>query len=291
MSSAPIFACVGHNGSGKDLVAITEYVIPALDSPEVDCRDCRRSHGRWVLANQPLFASGDDQDLPAPDFGTLPGAEPLGTRRLHPRYVPLTSWTQLVGTLDKSQGHERRLCRATIYITEIGSCFDSHSHGSTPAAVRTRMRALRKTDAQMVWTSPSWEDAEAFVRRVTQGVWDCSGHRPKRVEGRTWPTNRLIKARYYSGRKFDEFSVAAAHSDRKGTIRPEFRRRHRTLDLRAAGIYDTFAEVQQLDHHDLSGACWSCGGHRKRLPCTCAEYLAVIDATTPARSRRTRASS
>jgi len=230
-----ISAFVGPNGHGKTLTAMKLQVVPWLEG------------GRPVLSNTPIFASEADAELPWEE------------RLVHPLYVPLVSWRQL--------GDRCKDC--LIFFDEISSMFDSRDAGNLPSQANRLFNQLRKDDNSIIWTAPDWDRCDKVLRRVTQAVTLCSGHRPRRIEGRQWKQNRLIKARTYNATRFEEFSLAQAESDRKGTIRSDYRHRYRVDRCRARQMYSTYAPVELLDHVDQAGLCGNCGLHRKRKYCQC----------------------
>lgn len=233
---SPIVAFVGPNGSGKSLAAMEYVVRPALD------------RGRVVLSNTKIFASPDDAHLDPDD------------RELHSQYVPLKSWRQL----------NVAMFGTVVFLDEISAMFDSRESSRMPVQLINRLQQLRKGDNRVVWTGPDWDRCDKSLRRVTRQVVLCRGYLPEEVEGREWGANRLFRYRFYDRSKFEEFSESSALADRKGTIRPQDARWRRRSQLSTSmRMYDTYGEVDLLDHLDEYGTCVDCGGTRRRPKCSC----------------------
>lgn len=244
------------NGSGKTLAAVERFVLPAFAA------------GRPVLSNTPLFASGDDSELP------------WFERAAHPLYVPLVSWRQLIQPM---QG-------VTIFLDEISSMFDARESGRMPAQITSRLQQLRKDDLELVWTAPSWERCDIALRRLTRSVLLCRGMLPKREPGKSWSSNRLFRWRFYDASKFEEFSLASAQSSTTGTLRSEWSRWYARGRHSAQWHYDTLAPVDLLDHLDHGGHCVSCGGKRAVPKCSCVGSVVLSGPRRPLSVAEMRAS-
>lgn len=243
-----ITAYVGLNGSGKTLCMMETAILPWL------------RNGGVVLANMPIFASIDDAHLPSEE------------RELHPSVVPLKSWRQI----------DPGMTRTLVVLDEISSMFDARESGKMPTQLITRFQQLRKNDNAVAWTGPDWDRADKVLRSVTRAVWYSVGYLPEAVEGREWRSNRLFRFRRYSTATFDRFVTAQAESDRADTPRHASQRFYLRKRHEAQLLYDTYASVSLLDHLDEFGTCIECGGTRRRVECSCADY----QAKKPQRSRQ-----
>lgn len=246
-----ITAFIGMNGSGKTLALVVRLLVPTIDA------------GRPILSNTPLFYGRADAVCPG-DECPCREIDPRGwahwtVRRPHPLYVPLVSWRQL----------HPGIRRCTIALDEMSSMFDSRDSRSMPGQLVSMFQQLRKNDCLIGWTAPRWERCDSAIRGVTQGLYLCTGHRPQRVDDRMWRSNRVSRWRYYDAQAFDEFSLASATSQQKGTLRSEWRMKYRRERHEHQYLYDTFAPVNRLDHLDHSGMCIGCGGSRTRPRCHC----------------------
>ncbi|HWJ98029.1 MAG TPA: hypothetical protein VNQ33_07710 [Acidimicrobiales bacterium] len=235
-----ITAAVGYNGAGKTLCIVDRVIRPSLDA------------GRPVLSNTPIFAGPDDAHLP------------WQQRAPHPLYVPLLSWRQLSSPLHG----------VTIFLDEISSMFDSRDSGRMPTQITSRFNQLRKADNLVCWTAPDWDRCDKVLRRVTRRLWYCKGYLPQAAVGPdgeplVWKSNRLFRWKFYDAQKFEEFSTSQADSSRKGTLRSDDARWHRRSRHQSQFLYDTYAEVNLLDHLDETGKCVDCGGTRRALKCEC----------------------
>lgn len=251
MNVNPITAFVGPNGSGKTLAMVEYGVLPRL------------SRRRIILGNITIFASPDDAHLPAEE------------RRTHPQWRPLKSWRQIDGTMTG----------VVLLLDEISSMFDSRESGKMPTQITTRLQQLRKKDNCIFWTAPDWDRCDKVLRHVTNNVVLCSGLLPKKVmqewqdpddptapverEAAEWGSARIMRYKRYNRASFDEFRVADANSDKKGSLRSIDRSWYRRERHQAQHMYDTYEQVDLLDHLDQYGTCIDCGGSRRRPACSC----------------------
>jgi hypothetical protein len=190
---------------------------------------------------------------------------------------------------------------AVIYFGEITTGLPARNFADVSADVVRRMKQLRKKPAELVWDSPSWEDADVSLRRVTQAVTVCEGkvpdpwlrkpgsYRPwrpfgERVRGEDgkyqrvgrwqngvwvpdWPNKCLLIRRTYAKAQIpDEFT----HSKIKG-VRPKggIARAWRPRDWQVGDSYDTLEEVDLFSHIDRAGICSDCGGKKSVPQCKC----------------------
>lgn len=229
-----IHAYVGANGSGKTLRAVEELVLPSL------------AVGRPVLCAPTIFASVEDAHLPREQ------------REVHPLWVPMTSWKQLLG-----------LESTTVLLDEITTAFGARESAKMPFQVAAALQQLRKGDVVLGWTAPSWKRADTILRECTQWVTLCRGFWPEPVEGRRRGANRWFRYRIYDAQAFEEFSVGSATSNRSDSLHPVSSDWYRRKRHRAHLLYDTYEAVPMLDHLDQHGTCLECGGVRSRKKCEC----------------------
>ena len=253
MTIAPITAAVGKNGSGKSLALVERVILPSL------------ALGRPVVSNMRIFASTEDAHLPSDE------------RQVHPLWIPLTTPADLIG-----------LRGATIVVDEIQSAFSSRESSKMPAQTVNDLMQLRKGDNLLAWSAPSWMRCDTTIREVTLELVLCSGHLGKKVEGRLWPSNRLFRWRFFDAQDFEEFSVAAAKSEQKGTLAPRRRKWYWRPGNDAHLLYDTYESVGAFEHLDEFGTCTTCRGTRKRPVCKCPPRDSA-EAADAARQRRAEA--
>lgn len=236
--SVPIHAYVGPNGGGKSFCAVYDSLL-SLD------RD------RPVLSTVPLY----DASSPLIERrDPITDAVRYVPELLHPGYVPLTSWRQLM---------DIRHC--DVLLDEVTGVASSRSFASLPPQLGNLFMQLRRGDVTVRWTSPNFARADVLIREVTQYVTVCRGFLPKAAQGSEWPEKRWFVWDTYDGQQFDEFE-AQRTDDLNRTCRQTF---HRLPDCRVAHTYDTLEAVSMLDHISDLGACMSCGGNRPRPKCTC----------------------
>lgn len=221
-SRVPISAYVGSNGSGKSLCAVIDAMT-------------HLSAGRPVLSSIPLF-----------DWEQSPGT-------LHPNYVPLTDWRQL---LDFEGGH--------LLLDEVTGFADSRQSSTMPAQVRSMLVQLRKRDVTLAWTCPDYSMSDVTIRRVTQSVTLCRSFWRKPVEDAIWQQASLFLFRTYDAHALDQFS-----EDRRDKLRPLVRQVFFAKGSDAFRAYDTLAKVELHDHQNLGGTCVHCFGKITARRCQC----------------------
>lgn len=230
--ATPIACYVGPNGGGKTL-AMVHDTLPSLDA------------GRTVLSTVPLFSVPPKY---RPEHGPL---------ELHPCYVPLSSWRQLVAAE-----------HCDVLMDEVTGVASSRSYSSLPAQLLNMLMQLRKRDVVLRWTSPNYSRADVVIREVTRTVTVCRGYWPKRVEGSAWPSRRLFTWATFDAVDFDAFETAKSDQLKKLARQAVWRR----PSFRAQHAYNTLDAVSTLDHIDVFGSCLECGGKRTQHRCTCPAH-------------------
>lgn len=245
--SVPISGFVGANGSGKSLLAV-EQLRHTL------------AEGRPVLsAVRLLDPAAAECEHPLCD---VDGHGEDGHAASHPGWVPLRHLSQL---LDFTGGD--------IFLDEVGALVSSRESQSLPPQIAALLQQLRKRDARLVWTAPSWARADKILREVTMLATVCKGYGARRVPGLEWRGRRLIHAVSYHAADLEEFTVASVQSPRAVNpprrVTSEWRR---VLRIEATRWYDTYAEVPTLGFSSLAGTCVNCGGRRTAPRCSCDDH-------------------
>jgi hypothetical protein len=228
----------GPNGSGKSWTAVYD-TIPSLD------------YGRTVLSTTPLYLPGTDQ--------------------LHPAYVKLTSYQQIM---------EAEHC--DILLDEATSLFSAHETSSVPVQVRTRLLQLRKADVVVRITAPSFQLVDKTIRRVAQAVTICSGHasiKHKAAAGELpsmWFSQRAFFVRTFDAQMLDDFDNKTV-TDELSMPRPMTSALYWRPGGLAESYYGTGEPVSTFGWADASGMCLVCEGRRTLRKCVCDDHDQVPD--------------
>jgi len=221
-SYLPISAYVGSNGSGKSLAAIYDAMT-------------HLNAGRPVLSTVPIFDWSVDEKV------------------LHPNYVALTDWRQL---LDFTGGH--------VLLDEVTGFADSRQSSTMPAQVRSLLVQLRKRDVTLAWTCPDWSMSDITIRRVTQAVTLCRSFLKRSQPGTIWRNASLFLWRTYDAQQMDEFT-----DSKRQKLTPLVRQVYYGRGSDVFRAYDTLAQVTLHDHQTLGGTCLGCGGKIRQTACNC----------------------
>lgn len=194
----------------------------------------------------------------------------------HPVYgssKPITTLRQLLQLRD-----------CTILIDEVAVVFSARSTGSMPPEVVTLLQVLRHRNLTVIWTSPSWANADVMLRRVTQVLVVVAALARRSIPGQFWPRPTLI------GISIMDTSTVPESAQPERVMKRRF---YFPSRLASWGSYDTHADTPQIGHAPESGACPDCGGRRTAPACSTERHreLGIPDvprSTAPASSRRTR---
>lgn len=239
-------AYVGGNGHGKTLAMVYD-TIPALEA------------GRTVLSTVRLFDPSSPlvevvEDSTDPVTGEIIEIRRLQYSELHPCYVPLVSWVQLV---------EARRC--DVLLDEVTSVASARQHQLLPAQLENKLQQLRKADVNVRFTTPNFARADLVLRELTRLVVDCRGYVRRPSPGRQWPERSWFKLSAYNAADLDAFE-----QEKTDKLRPVARQwLHRNLAFTASHLYWTYDGVTTLDHVDAAGMCLTCNGKRTIPRCTC----------------------
>lgn len=164
-------------------------------------------------------------------------------------------------------------------LDEIASCFPSRQSQAMPPEVGRILNQLRKRDITVLWTGPNWDRADKILREVTDRVtvassfWDERSAKERRAPGASaWPSNRLFRWKEYQVTHGDAFRVGDTTVEKGARqikpVKSSWYKRPKD-GSGAQSLYRTLDEVLLLDHLDETGACFWCGGLRRREKCTC----------------------
>lgn len=243
----PISGYVGPNGGGKSAAMVWD-TLPSLAA------------GRMVLSTVRLL----DWTNPRECEGCDEPGHGAGHWAAHPAYVPFRDWQQL---LDAARPDTPGCDILMDEVTGIASSRESHA---MPAVVANVLTQLRRGDAVVRWSAPSWARADKIIRECSQGVTYCRGSFPVSVteqDGeRAWRSRRLFKWKTYDADDFEDFT--AGKREQLSPIQVDLHWGPRSPVFSA---YDTFDAVYSIGTVTDSGRCYRCGGRRSIPKCTCGE--------------------
>ncbi|WBU38525.1 hypothetical protein [Homoserinibacter sp. YIM 151385] len=248
-----IHAFVGANGSGKTNLMVRQ-AARALE------------RGTTVYSNIPIFAD-------------------RATGELHPKYVALTSFEQLMTIRD-----------GILLLDEMTGIANARDNAPLPGPIQLVLNQLRKRKLVCYHSSPAWEDTTAQIRRVTRAVTFCEGSFPDRRAvaaassssdfDEAWVPNRFFRARTFPKDNRADWGLSAAVKLGQPLVE-EF---YWGPGCRSFQMYDTNAETFVFGSSNDYGTCVVCEGSRRRLECTCNDYQEMKAAQTARRpSRRSAA--
>lgn len=245
-----IHAYVGSNGGGKSL-AMMHDTLPTLD------------RGLPVLSTVRILDYNAPRDCPGGDACDDPGShEPLPGyvhQAAHPNYVPFRDYSQL---LEFSHGD--------VLMDEVTGVASSRESQSMPVQVVNFLMQLRRREVTLRWTAPNWARADKVIREVTQAVTSCVGMMPvdSGDADRLWRDRRLFRWLTFDSFEFDEFT--SHKRDESQPLLGQWFWRPGSITERS---YDTFDPVLALGAATETGVCITCGGTRRRKPCSCADHV------------------
>lgn len=248
-SSNPILGYAGHNGSGKTLAMC------------FDAHHVMEHEGRPQLSTVPLF----DFRLPA-EYAEVVNEQTGKVRRvqtgpLHPLYVPLVDWVQLI---------EARDC--DVLLDEVQGVASSRGMNSLPPQLLSKFLQLRKADCRLRWTTTNWTRVDKSLREVTYALALCTSQRPDRhARQGPWTPRLRFKVRTIDSTSLDSVeTINPEHGldengERLQTYDVERRRRRRD----EPALYSTFDSATVMNHVSEGGWCVTCGGTKVRPRCSC----------------------
>jgi hypothetical protein len=270
--SQAIRCYIGPNGSGKSLCAVVD-LMPSLD------------RGRKVLSTVPLYDWRATPDLELyeldQELGVYVHAESGAQwrRPLHPGYVRLNAWSQLI---------EAEAC--DVFLDDVAGFASSRQTSNMPAATERLLQKLRHEDMTLSWTAPAWARADLVIRETTMAVTVCKGSRPVREEqsDRLWLRNQFFDWTTYDASEFAEWT-----DGRKERVKRLARQSFRGPGSDAFNAYDSLGRVDTISTVTDAGRCVDCGGTRRAPACSCPDYVHRLGEAaakgTGARQRSARA--
>lgn len=208
-------------------------------------------------------------------ISTVPIYSDKEAGELHPLYVPFTTWNVLLTARN-----------AVIVMDEMTGVANARESSSLPNEIQLILNQLRKRKLLVLWSSPSWEDAQAQIRRVTRAVTVCEGswsdkRAYKLAAGsassefdEAWIPNRLFHARTFRKSTTAEFRVDK-------DVSPVVDEWYWGPGSLSFASYDTNGETLQLEEANEAGLCIKCKGTRRRSECDCVEYVERKEARKP----------
>jgi len=280
-SMFPIRAYVGPNGTGKsalmvyDALANLERGRPQLSTVRLlDYKNPRPCEG-GPTCDDPVKHSREIMRTTLQPFDPDdPGGvwvrhlEPTGEfvvhQQAHPLYVRFEAYNQLVGWSD-----------GDILMDEITGIASSRESAAMPSQVANKLVQLRRCNASLSWSTPSWGRADKVIREVTQLVTLMTAALPQRSpatpdgQPRLWHRRRLFTARSYDPSSVDEFE---AHRAMRDEVKPDIIAFYWGPGSRMFTAYDTLEPVTSLGWASDSGMCMNCNGKRRVTPCSCDDH-------------------
>lgn len=194
------------------------------------------------------------------------------TGNAHPNYEKLNDWEQLLNT--KRKGYD-------ILFDEVQGIANSRASAGLPIQCQTALHQLRRQDATLSWTSPSWSRADLLIREVTRAVTVCRGYFPgvrKHEDGsidiRSWGDNRLFRAITYDAADMqnwtDNAETKLSGKQNNWFLRPAMGPWGKPM--LASHFYDSLDTVDRIGEVLDAGTCAHCGGTRARKKCSCEDY-------------------
>jgi hypothetical protein len=252
-SALPILGYAGHNGSGKTMAMV------------FDAQYSLRLEGRPQLSTVPLF----DTTKPA-EYEVRQRVDILGrpmpphvvqTGPLHPLYVPLVDWTQLLDAHD-----------CDVLLDEVQGVASSRGMNSLPPQLLSKFLQLRRADVRLRWTTVNWTRVDKALREVTYNLALCSSGWPDRYKrSGPWTPRRRFKVRLVDSTSLDSVETIdpsqgfGEGGERLKTFHVERRVRRRN----EPAMYDTYGHTIVMNHVSEGGWCVSCGGTKNRPRCSC----------------------
>lgn len=301
----PIAAFCGPNGTGKSAIMVydtlpsleagrpvlstvrlLDYADPHLcgDRPWDRCDDLiNHERERVDTVVDKLWSPEVFRDLPevlllserdaevayaaSPDVRSqVPSGVMVRHRAAHRLYSKLTAFGQVVDWHD-----------GDILLDEVTGIASSREFSSMPPQIANMLVQLRRRNVCLRWSSPAWGRSDKIIREVSQSVTLTSAFLPKRIVSvpgeppRLWRERRLFWARTFDAQHFDEFDAHRADGD----LKPVVRAMYWGPGAAMFGAYDTYDAVSALGSSDMaSGACLTCGGRRRAVPCGCDDHKA-----------------
>lgn len=200
-------------------------------------------------------------------ISTVPMYLDKSAGELHPLYVPFDSWKRLK--------HARN---CIIVMDEMTGVANARDTAQLPGEIQLILNQLRKRKITVLWSSPSFEDAQVQIRRVTRAVTLCGGSWADKGAYRAavaaadsefdeaWIPNRLFHARTYRKAVTPDFKIQKNEA-------PAVEEYYWGPGSKSFELYDTEEETTRLQEADEGGQCMDCLGARRRDECVCESYV------------------
>lgn len=252
-SGLPILGYAGHNGSGKTMAMVWDAQYVML------------TDGRPQLSTVPLFDPMREPVYEVRERTDILG-RPMPPHRvqvgpLHPLYVPLSDWTQLIDAHD-----------CDVLLDEVQGVASSRGMNSLPPQLLSKFLQLRRADVRLRWTTTNWTRVDKALREVTYNLALCTSKRPDRyAPGGPWRPRLKFRVRLVDSTGLDSVeTIDPSHGfgengERLKTFHMERRRRRRN----EPAMYDTYGHTIVMNHVSDGGWCVTCGGTRTRPKCQC----------------------
>lgn len=241
MTNAKIIACIGANGSGKTLCAVTRYAAPAL----------RR--GKEVVANF-----------------TIEGGRKLRDHREIPELTNCLLILDEISAAFPSRGSHTmppEIVRTLNQLRKVGVTVVW-----TAPSWKRADTVLREVTGRVILCRGYLGPKPKVCMDGDCTEPDCTIRRHQRRDPDGWSNQRLFRWVHYSTEMVEEFrlgTVSETQGERKArAVYKEWYWRPRD-GSGPQSMYDTLEPVQLMDHLDESGNCFSCGGKRTRKACKC----------------------
>lgn len=177
----------------------------------------------------------------------------------HELYVPLESLEQLATA---------KHCH--VLLDEVAGIANAREYASMPPELQLFLKQLRKGQVTLSYTSPSFEDADITLRRVTRTITICNRVLATPRKG-DFPQLVLGRATTYDMQSYEKQEGPNPKRHRKTGVplppkvvnRAFYRPAHMDVP------YDTREEVLRVAIAS-KGTCITCGGRRSQPPCKCS---------------------
>lgn len=94
-----------------------------------------------------------------------------------------------------------------VVLDEAGVMFSSRDTGRNKAFEKS-VQQLRKYDARLLWTAPSFARADKILREVTFTAVLCQSLWTRRERGKAWPSTRLVIQKSFDVSRLDSSGMS-----------------------------------------------------------------------------------